>query len=173
MKFLTFLILLTCSLCQNEAIEAAGLAIEKLYSGGHTNSFSDDYYTKPSNEDILMNTAMLLSNSRNSIKAAKKLNGIMNKTYSGEEEVKNSLPLKSALKVILNNPFMKRETRVAAAKVTARMTGMPVTLQQTEPNVNKAPTDLSSDIIMPNKARIYEADYVANNYMAGNWGNTY
>jgi hypothetical protein len=152
----------------NSMALAANLA-NNLYSGEHTNLLSDKYYNNVKQEDILMNTAMLLSDGNKSIQASHKLNGIMNKVNGGEDEIKNNQIVKNTLRVILNNPMMKMPTKVAAAKLSARISNLPVSLQTTELNPSKAPKDLSSYIIMPRKERIYRPDYVAENFKAGNW----
>jgi hypothetical protein len=145
-------------------------AIDNLYTGGHTNFFSDQYYNTVKEDDIIKNTALLMSNTKLSTKAGHRLEGIMNNVYNAEDQVKNNDVLKNSLRTVLNNPFMNVKTKVAAAKLEARMTNLPVSMQTTQPNINKAPKDLQSYIVMPSKERIYRPDEVVENLKAGNWG---
>src|SRR4051794_25910325 len=71
---------------EEDSFAEANKAIDNL-SVGHADLFSEQYYNTVKPDDILTNTAMLVSNGSRSVKAAHRLNGIMNKVWEGEEHV--------------------------------------------------------------------------------------
>jgi hypothetical protein len=144
--------------------------VEQLNIKPHTNFFSDKYYKTPNNIEITQNAANLMGNDEKSWKSFRKLNNVMNKVWKGDESIKNNPLIKPALNVILNDKSLKTKTRVGAAKLAARMTDLPVSIQITETDTNRSGKDFTSHIIVPRSSRIYRPDYYIENYKAGNWG---
>ena len=136
----------------------------------HTNFFSDKYYKKPDIAEITQNAANLMGNDEKSWKSFRKLNNVMNKVWKGDDSIKNNPMIKPALNVILNDKSLKTKTRVGAAKLAARMTDIPVSIQITETDTNRSGKDFTSHIVVPRSNRIYRPDYYIENYKAGNWG---
>jgi hypothetical protein len=152
------------------ALQETKTKVDKLYDDKLTNFFSENYYDHVNKAEITQNAGNLMENNEKSWKSFRKLNNIMNKVWEGDKAVKSDGQVKRTLNTILKDQSLKTKTRVEAAKLGARMTDLPVTIQITEPDINRSGKDFTSHVIVPRIHRIYRPDYYVENYKAGNWG---
>jgi len=150
-----------------KGMDAAEKAL-KAFPHKHTNFFSK-VYEKITPNDISPSVGDMMAGGTKEKRAFAKLNAMSN--FNGGTQQLNMNPaLKGALKLIMNDDSKERDDRVLAAKLTTRITGVPVTIQRTQPEDGKPHKILDSYIIVPRVQRIFRPDKYVENYKAGNWG---
>jgi hypothetical protein len=165
-----------CPNCQDDDkfLEEAQ-AIKEVYTKASNlyktkkKSFFSDIYTDVNQIDVVASVANLFRSGMPSNRSLRKLSAIADNVPDGQDKLKNNPLLKGAVTVMLNLNMMNSDARVNAAKIASRLNDVPVSIQMTAEDPEKAPKNADSFIIVPRKSRLYRPDIYVQNYKAGNW----